>query len=173
MQKQNRHPQASSLRVLEAQTRVVGEAVPFSRFSQFSPFSPFYTLNPKGRFNCHSFCRYSLLHLTGDYPIVKYTITSKLAAGTFITARHNKHVPIHSSPLTCYKDLSKPFHNPLSTRRLLLIAGLVVGTCAVVVWTAIFSSSMALALPMPYPCLTMPYPTGQGECRSAISAIVT
>ncbi|CAE7456401.1 unnamed protein product [Symbiodinium natans] len=46
--------------------------------------------------------QYSLLHLTGDYPIVKYTITSKL----------------------------------------LLIAGLVVGTCAVVVWTAIFSSSM-------------------------------
>lgn len=46
--------------------------------------------------------QYSLLHLTGDYPIVKYTFAAKI----------------------------------------LLIVGLVVGTCAIVVWTAIFSSSM-------------------------------
>mmetsp|Transcript_25073 Transcript_25073/g.58122 ORF Transcript_25073/g.58122 Transcript_25073/m.58122 type:complete len:530 (+) Transcript_25073:559-2148(+) len=46
--------------------------------------------------------QYSLLHLTGDYPILRYTLEAKL----------------------------------------LLIVGLVIGTCAVAVWTAIFSSSM-------------------------------
>eukprot|EP00913_Durusdinium_trenchii_P003004 g2776.t1 len=46
--------------------------------------------------------QYSLVHLTGDYPIVQYSITGKVV----------------------------------------LLVGLIVGTCATAVWTAVFSSSM-------------------------------